>query len=35
VTIERVEYDALGVARQMRSVGLPDELADSSPLLPS
>jgi putative phosphoesterase len=28
VTIERVEYDALAVARQMRAVGLPDELAD-------
>ena len=28
VTIERVEYDALAVAREMRAVGLPDELAD-------
>jgi hypothetical protein len=28
VTIERVEYDALSVAREMRAVGLPDELAD-------
>ena len=28
VTIERVEYDALSVAREMRQVGLPDELAD-------
>jgi putative phosphoesterase len=28
VTIERVAYDALAVAREMRAVGLPDELAD-------
>ncbi len=28
VTIERVGYDALSVAREMRAVGLPDELAD-------
>jgi putative phosphoesterase len=28
VTIERVPYDALSVAREMRAVGLPDELAD-------
>jgi diadenosine tetraphosphatase ApaH/serine/threonine PP2A family protein phosphatase len=28
VTIERVEYDALAVAREMRAVGLPEELAD-------
>jgi putative phosphoesterase len=28
VTIERVRYDALAVAREMRRVGLPDELAD-------
>ena len=28
VTIERVEYDALSVAREMRAVGLPHELAD-------
>jgi putative phosphoesterase len=28
VTIERVAYDALSVARQMREVGLPDELAE-------
>jgi putative phosphoesterase len=28
VTIERVESDALSVAREMRAVGLPDELAD-------
>ena len=28
VMIERVEYDALSVAREMRAVGLPDELAD-------
>jgi putative phosphoesterase len=27
VTIERVAYDALSVAREMREVGLPDELA--------
>jgi putative phosphoesterase len=29
VTIERVGYDALAVARDMRDVGLPDELAES------
>jgi diadenosine tetraphosphatase ApaH/serine/threonine PP2A family protein phosphatase len=28
VSIERVAYDALAVAREMRAVGLPDELAD-------
>ncbi len=28
VTIERVAYDALAVAREMRAVGLPEELAD-------
>jgi putative phosphoesterase len=28
VSIERVPYDALAVAREMRKVGLPDELAD-------
>ena len=28
VTIELVAYDALAVAREMRAVGLPDELAD-------
>jgi diadenosine tetraphosphatase ApaH/serine/threonine PP2A family protein phosphatase len=28
VTIERVAYDALAVAREMRRVGLPEELAD-------
>jgi putative phosphoesterase len=28
VSIERVSYDALAVAREMRKVGLPDELAD-------
>ena len=28
VTIERAAYDALAVAREMRAVGLPDELAD-------
>jgi putative phosphoesterase len=28
VRIERVAYDALAVAREMRAVGLPDELAD-------
>ena len=28
MTIERVEYDALSVAREMRAVGLPHELAD-------
>jgi predicted phosphodiesterase len=28
VTIERAAYDALAVARKMRAVGLPDELAD-------
>jgi putative phosphoesterase len=28
VTIERAAYDALAVAREMRSSGLPDELAD-------
>jgi putative phosphoesterase len=28
VSIERVAYDALAVARKMRRVGLPDELAD-------
>jgi putative phosphoesterase len=28
VTIERVEYDAQSVAREMRALGLPDELAD-------
>jgi putative phosphoesterase len=27
-TIERVDYDALTVAREMRSVGLPEELAE-------
>jgi putative phosphoesterase len=27
-SVERVSYDALGVAREMRKVGLPDELAD-------
>jgi hypothetical protein len=29
VSIERVEYDALGVAREIRAVGLPGELADT------
>jgi putative phosphoesterase len=28
VSIERAAYDALAVAREMRTVGLPDELAD-------
>jgi putative phosphoesterase len=28
VSIERATYDALAVAREMRAVGLPDELAD-------
>jgi putative phosphoesterase len=28
VSIERAPYDALAVAREMRAVGLPDELAD-------
>jgi putative phosphoesterase len=28
VTIERAEYDALDVAREIRAVGLPDELAE-------
>jgi hypothetical protein len=28
VAIERVEYDALAVAREMRAVGLPVELAE-------
>ena len=28
VSIERVPYDALAVSREMRKVGLPDELAD-------
>jgi putative phosphoesterase len=28
VSIERVAYDALAVAREMRAVGLPNELAD-------
>jgi putative phosphoesterase len=28
VSIERAAYDALAVAREMRAVGLPDELAD-------
>lgn len=28
VTIERTSYDALSVAREMREVGLPEELAD-------
>jgi putative phosphoesterase len=28
VSIERVAYDALAVAREMRAVGLPEELAD-------
>ena len=27
-SIQRVAYDALAVARQMRTVGLPEELAD-------
>jgi hypothetical protein len=27
-SIHRVAYDALEVAREMRTVGLPDELAD-------
>jgi putative phosphoesterase len=29
VSIERTPYDALAVAREMRAVGLPDELADN------
>jgi putative phosphoesterase len=29
-TIERVDYDALAVAREMRNAGLPEELAESS-----
>jgi putative phosphoesterase len=32
VAIERVEYDAEVVAREMRAVGLPDELAEKLPL---
>ena len=32
VSIERVPYDAAAVAREMREVGLPDELAEQLPL---
>jgi hypothetical protein len=28
-SIERADYDALTVAREMRAVGLPEELADN------